>query len=57
MMGDLTDIETWGMTTRPSHVILASAAGSVHNVSSSQTRVLQCDFTFNNLELEALDNP
>ena len=57
-MGDSTDIETWGMTMRPSHVILASTAGSVHNVSFRQTCVLQRDFTFNNLELfEALDNP
>jgi hypothetical protein len=50
-MGDLTDIETWGMTTRPSHVVLASAAGSVHNVCISSTRVLQRDFTFNKFEL------
>jgi hypothetical protein len=58
MMGDVTDIETWGMTTRPSHVVLASAAGSVHNVCISSTRVLQRDFTFNKFELfEALENP
>jgi hypothetical protein len=50
-MGDLRDIETWGMTARPSHVSLASAARvrAQCKIIFHSTRVLQCDF--NNLEL------